>query len=88
MRAAFGADRSNLVLACRKTNSSKGKRDAAEWSGLPETKRCWYARAVIEVKRFWNLSVDDAEMKGLDAMLSTCRQPFDHRPRLTDPQHD
>jgi len=71
-RRAFAVDPANLTLACRSTNSSKGKRDAAEWSRFPEDQHCWYARTVIKVKRLWGLSVDPAEKEALATMLSTC----------------
>lgn len=71
-RRAFAVDPENLTLACRGTNSSKGKRDAAEWSRFPEDQHCWYARTVIRVKRFWRLSVDPKEKDALATMLSTC----------------
>ncbi|MYA15268.1 MAG: HNH endonuclease [Gammaproteobacteria bacterium] len=71
-RRAFAVDPANLILACRSTNSRKGKRDAAEWSRFSEEQHCWYARTVIQVKRFWGLSVDTKEKEALATMLSTC----------------
>ena len=71
-KRSFAVDPANLTLACRSTNSSKGKRDAAEWSRFPEEQHCWYAWTVIKVKRFWGLSVDANEKEALATMLSTC----------------
>jgi hypothetical protein len=34
--------------------------------------RCTYARAWIQVKRYYNLAVDTAEKSALTAMLHTC----------------
>ncbi|MBA9006352.1 MULTISPECIES: HNH endonuclease family protein [Thermomonospora] len=53
-------------------NQAKGDKDPAEWQPPRAAFRCTYARAWIQVKWYWNLSVDSAEKSALTAMLNTC----------------
>jgi hypothetical protein len=53
-------------------NQSKGDRDPAEWQPPRAAFRCTYARAWVQVKWYYGLSVDSAEKSALTAMLATC----------------
>jgi hypothetical protein len=53
-------------------NQSKGDKDPAQWQPPRTSFRCTYARAWIQVKWYYNLSVDSAEKSALNTMLNTC----------------
>jgi hypothetical protein len=53
-------------------NQSKGDQDPATWQPPLSTFRCTYARAWIQVKWFYQMSVDSAEKSALGGMLGTC----------------
>src|ERR1700754_3301608 len=53
-------------------NQSKGDQDPAEWQPSRQSFRWTYARAWIQVKWFYSLSVDSAEKTALNGMLATC----------------
>lgn len=53
-------------------NQSKGDKDPAEWQPPLGSFRCTYARAWIQAKWYYSLSVDSAERSALTAMLNTC----------------
>jgi hypothetical protein len=53
-------------------NQSKSDKDPAEWQPSLTSFRCTYARAWIQVKWFYGLSVDSAEKSALTTMLNTC----------------
>ncbi|WP_219466428.1 HNH endonuclease family protein [Nonomuraea rhizosphaerae] len=53
-------------------NQSKGDKDPAEWQPSRTAERCRYARAWIQVKYFYALTVDSAEKSALTTMLGTC----------------
>ena len=53
-------------------NQSKGDRDPAGWQPPLASFRCTYARAWIQVKWYYDLTVDSAEKSALSGMLSTC----------------
>ncbi|GAB4050928.1 HNH endonuclease family protein [Catellatospora paridis] len=53
-------------------NQSKGDKDPAEWQPSLSSFRCTYARAWIQVKWYYNLTVDSAEKSALNGMLATC----------------
>ena len=70
-RRAFAADLENLTLASpRLDRAVKADNDAAEW--LPDFNRCWFAGAVVAVRRKYELTVDEAERDALEAVLSEC----------------
>lgn len=73
-RIQFATDQLNLTLASPKVNrcSTGGKCgfDPAEW--MPKKNKCWYANQVVEIKRKYGLSVDQAEANALIAVLSSC----------------
>ncbi|MFC7761695.1 HNH endonuclease family protein [Catellatospora bangladeshensis] len=53
-------------------NQSKGDKDPAEWQPPRSAFRCTYARAWIQVKYYYALTVDSAEKSALNSMLATC----------------
>ncbi|GAA4452609.1 HNH endonuclease family protein [Phytohabitans houttuyneae] len=53
-------------------NQAKGDQDPATWQPPLASFRCTYARAWIQVKYYYNLSVDSAEKSALNGMLGTC----------------
>ncbi|RAY11201.1 hypothetical protein DPM19_31060 [Actinomadura craniellae] len=53
-------------------NQAKGDKDPAQWQPPRAAFRCTYARAWIQVKWYWGLSVDSAEKSTLTSMLNTC----------------
>jgi len=53
-------------------NQSKSDQDPATWQPPLSSFRCTYARAWIQVKWYYNLSVDSAEKSALNGMLATC----------------
>lgn len=73
-RIQFATDPLNLTLAAPEINrcSSTGKcgLDPAEW--MPEKNKCWFASRVVAVKKKYDLSVDEAEAKALETVLSSC----------------
>ena len=70
-RARFARDLRNLTLASPAVNRfQKSGKDAAGW--LPDRNRCWFAAKVLEVKRAYRLTVDRAEARALERVLSKC----------------
>jgi hypothetical protein len=53
-------------------NQSKGDQDPATWQPPRAAFRCTYARAWIQVKWYYHLTVDSAEKSALNTMLATC----------------
>ncbi|TYK52799.1 HNH endonuclease family protein [Actinomadura decatromicini] len=53
-------------------NQAKGDKDPAEWQPSRTAFRCTYARAWIQVKWYYGLTVDSAEKNSLTTMLGTC----------------
>ena len=53
-------------------NQSKGDQDPATWQPSLTSFRCTYARAWIQVKWYYTLSLDSAEKSALSGMLATC----------------
>ncbi len=56
------------------TNQSKGDKDPAEWLPPNEAFHCAYVVAWIEVKKAWQLSMDQAEADAIRTVLSNCDQ--------------
>ena len=48
----------------------KSGKDAAEWQ--PPQNQCWFAQRVIDVRRAYGLTIDQAEADALDLMLAGC----------------
>ncbi|WP_329130613.1 HNH endonuclease family protein [Streptomyces sp. NBC_01476] len=72
-RQSFANDttRPQLVAVSASSNRSKGDDDPAEW--LPRASyQCTYARAWVQVKHYYGLSVDSAEKSALSSILSGC----------------
>ena len=69
-RRRFAGDLRNLTLAAPGLNSRKGSNDAAGW--LPDRNRCWFAHAVIAVRKAYGLTVDRAEADTLDRLMQGC----------------
>ncbi len=73
-RIQFATDQLNLTLAAPKVNrcgvGGKCGLDPAEW--LPQKNKCWFANRVVEIKKKYDLSVDQAEANALEAILSKC----------------
>jgi hypothetical protein len=53
-------------------NQSKSDQDPATWQPALTSFRCTYARAWIQVKWYYALTVDTAEKSALTSMLATC----------------
>jgi hypothetical protein len=53
-------------------NQAKGDQDPATWQPSVASFRCTYARAWIQVKWYYGLTVDSAEKSALNGMLGTC----------------
>ncbi|MFC7246667.1 HNH endonuclease family protein [Catellatospora aurea] len=53
-------------------NQAKGDKDPAEWQPPLSSFRCRYARSWIQVKWYYNLTVDSAEKSALNSMLASC----------------
>ncbi|KAF9473215.1 hypothetical protein BDN70DRAFT_966486 [Pholiota conissans] len=73
-REAFANDltRPQLVAVTDDLNQSKGDQDPAEWMPPLASYRCTYARAWVQVKYYYNLSIDSAEKAALTNYLSAC----------------
>jgi len=73
-RVAFASDQLNLTLASPEVNrcgvGGKCGFDATRW--LPEKNKCWFSNVVLEVKTKYSLSVDAAEARELESVLSKC----------------
>jgi hypothetical protein len=53
-------------------NQSKSDQDPATWQPPLSSFRCTYARAWIQAKWYYDLTVDSAEKSALTTMLATC----------------
>ena len=74
-RQSFANDLSQpffLIAVSASSNRSKSDNDPAEWLPTNASYRCDYVRIWIDVKRAWDLSVDQAEHDALARILSTC----------------
>jgi Protein of unknown function (DUF1524) len=72
-RQAYANDvtRPQLIAVSASANRSKGDDDPAEW--LPRASyQCTYARAWVQVKHYYGLTVDSAEKSTLNSILSGC----------------
>ena len=70
-RRAFARDLLNLTLASPSVNRhEKGAKDVAEW--LPAMNVCWYVNRVVEVKRKYDLTMDENEAQAAMRILSGC----------------
>ena len=70
-RSEFASDLLNLTLASPSVNRhQKSDNDAAEW--LPELNQCWYVDRVVQVRRKYQLTIDQAEVEAIDRVLAGC----------------
>jgi hypothetical protein len=61
-----------LIAVTASSNRSKSDRDPAEWMPPNSGYHCEYVRIWIEIKRAWDLSVDQAEHNYLAQKLASC----------------
>jgi hypothetical protein len=70
-RARFASDLLNLTLASPSVNRhQKVDKDAAEW--LPELNGCWYVDRIIQVRREYELTIDQNEADAIGQVLAGC----------------
>jgi hypothetical protein len=61
-----------LIAVSASSNRSKSDRDPAEWMPPNASYHCEYVRIWIEIKRIWDLSVDQNEHNYLAQKLASC----------------
>ncbi|MEU6475444.1 HNH endonuclease family protein [Streptomyces sp. NPDC047017] len=73
-RQAFANDltRPQLVAVTDNVNQSKGDQDPATWVPSRSAYVCTYVRAWVQVKYYYDLSVDSAEKSALQRYLADC----------------
>ncbi|MEV7385846.1 MULTISPECIES: HNH endonuclease family protein [unclassified Streptomyces] len=73
-RQAFANDitRPQLLAVTDNVNQSKGDKDPAEWMPPLSSYYCTYVRAWVQVKYYYDLSVDSAEKSALTSYLANC----------------
>ncbi|MFE1958176.1 MULTISPECIES: HNH endonuclease family protein [unclassified Streptomyces] len=73
-RQSFANDltRPQLIAVTDNVNQSKSDRDPAEWLPPRTAYRCTYVRAWVQVKYYYNLTVDSAEKSALTSVLNGC----------------
>ncbi|KAG8953177.1 hypothetical protein FRC03_011909 [Tulasnella sp. 419] len=73
-RQAFANDltRPQLIAVTDDVNQAKGDQDPAEWMPSLASYKCTYLRAWVEVKYYYNLSVDSAEKSTISNLLASC----------------
>lgn len=82
-RREFAADLANLTLASPEVNRhQKGAKDASDW--LPEQNRCWFAARIVEVRRKYELTIDEREVAALEPLLTACASTEIDAPDCTD----
>lgn len=69
-RYTLGNDLLNLTLASGSVNSFKSNKDPGEWE--PDHNACWYVYRVIEVKRKYDMSIDERERDAMKRILADC----------------
>ncbi|MCX5047852.1 MULTISPECIES: HNH endonuclease family protein [unclassified Streptomyces] len=73
-RQAFANDvtRPQLIAVTDNVNQQKSDQDPAEWMPPLSSYACTYVRAWVQVKYYYDLSVDSAEKSKLSSVLSGC----------------
>ncbi|MEU6543835.1 HNH endonuclease family protein [Streptomyces sp. NPDC046859] len=73
-RQAFANDltRPQLIAVTDNVNQAKGDQDPATWMPSRTAYRCTYVRAWVQVKYYYDLSVDSAEKSALTSYLANC----------------
>ena len=69
-RINFANDLENIALASPTVNRGKSTKDPSDW--LPENNQCWYVWQWLNVKRKYNLTIDQDEKSAIDAVLQNC----------------
>lgn len=70
-RSAYAKDLDNLTVAAPSVNrNQKSDKDPAEW--MPENNRCWYVGKWVEIKKKYNLTMDQAEADSVAAVYQDC----------------
>ncbi|KIP03312.1 hypothetical protein PHLGIDRAFT_245613 [Phlebiopsis gigantea 11061_1 CR5-6] len=73
-REAFANDltRPQLVAVTDNLNEAKSDKDIANWVPPLASYQCTYARAWVEVKHYYNLTIDSAEKTAITNILAKC----------------
>lgn len=73
-RQSFANDltRPQLIAVTDNVNQSKSDQDPAEWMPPISSYACTYVRAWVQVKYYYDLSVDSAEKSKLTSVLNGC----------------
>ena len=73
-RQGFANDvtRPQLIAVTDNVNQQKSDQDPAEWMPPLSSYACTYVRAWVQVKYYYDLSVDSAEKSKLSSVLSGC----------------
>ena len=73
-RQSFANDltRPQLLAVTDNVNQSKGDQDPATWMPSRSAYRCTYVRAWVQVKYYYDLSVDASEKSALQNHLASC----------------
>ncbi|MFJ5555872.1 HNH endonuclease family protein [Streptomyces sp. NPDC093250] len=73
-RQSFANDltRPQLLAVTDNVNQAKGDQDPATWMPSRSAYRCTYVRAWVQVKYYYDLSVDSAEKSALQGYLAGC----------------
>ncbi|GGX24557.1 hypothetical protein GCM10010297_52000 [Streptomyces malachitofuscus] len=73
-RQSFANDltRPQLLAVTDNVNQSKGDQDPATWMPSRSAYRCTYVRAWVQVKYYYDLSVDSSEKSALQGYLANC----------------
>ena len=71
--------------SARRSNTSKGDRDAAGWTPPRTKSNCLFAEITITTKQHWGLSVDPAEKAALGDLLDGCGRTTSASPPVTGP---
>ncbi|MXW07073.1 MAG: HNH endonuclease [Gammaproteobacteria bacterium] len=69
-RINFANDLENVALASPTVNRGKSTKDPADW--LPENNQCWYVWQWLNIKRKYNLTIDQAEKNAIASVLQNC----------------
>ncbi|KAF9949019.1 hypothetical protein BGZ72_009100 [Mortierella alpina] len=73
-RQAFANDltRPQLLAVTDRVNQAKGDKDPAEWMPPLTSFHCTYLQAYVQVKHYYNLTVDSLEMSAISSNLEIC----------------
>ncbi|KAF9564331.1 hypothetical protein EC968_004571 [Mortierella alpina] len=73
-RQAFANDltQPQLMVVTDNVNQAKGDKDPAEWMPPLSSFHCTYLRAYVQVKHFYNLTVDSSEKNAISSKLAPC----------------